>query len=173
MVLPMQALWKLIKASPPLIEDFISLNEQIQANGFDLTLRDIASLTSPGRLSAGNKRTLSKANSLAFGADDWVRLAQGTYLVTYNEIVNLPKDIMAIGRPRSSLLRCGVSIGTAVWDAGYSGRSQSLLVIHNPAGFMVQKNARILQLVFLRLETATRKTYHGRFQRENVGDEAT
>jgi len=164
----MQTIRKLIQVSPPLIEGFISLKEQLQANGFDLTLRDVAILTGSGRLSSGQKRTLSETSPIAFDANDWISLRQGIYLVTYNEVVSLPKNVMAIGRPRSSLLRCGVSIGTAVWDAGYSGRSQSLLVIHNPAGFAVQKNARILQLVFLRLETATRNAYHGRFQRENI-----
>lgn len=168
MVLPIQEIRKLIQVSPPLIEGFINLREQLQANGFDLTLRDVAVLNNRGRLSSGQKRTLSGTSPVVFDADNWVSLQQGAYLVTYNEVVSLPKNVTAIGRPRSSLLRCGVSIGTAVWDAGYSGRSQSLLVVHNPAGFKVQKNSRILQLVFLRLETATRKAYHGQFQRENI-----
>jgi dUTP pyrophosphatase len=79
----------------------------------------------------------------------------------------MPSDIMALGRPRSSLLRCGVDIGTAVWDAGYSGRSQSLLTVHNPAGFRVQRNARVMQLVFFRLNTET-PGYNGKYQRENI-----
>jgi dUTP pyrophosphatase len=88
-------------------------------------------------------------------------------MITYNEIVHLPKDIMALGRPRSSLLRCGVSVGTAVWDAGYEGRSQSLLVVHHPQGFRVQKNARIIQLVFLTL-TGESAGYTGVYQGENI-----
>ncbi len=74
---------------------------------------------------------------------------------------------MALGTARSSLLRCGVSMHTAVWDAGYSGRSQSLMVVHNPLGFRLQKNARIAQLVFLQL---TRETtgYQGVYQGENT-----
>lgn len=168
MVIPMQAIWKLVQASPPLIEGFINLREQLQANGFDLTLRDVAVFNGHGRLYKGQRRTLPETEPIVFDTDNWARLQQGIYLITYNEVVSLPKNIMAIGRPRSSLLRCGVSIGTAIWDAGYSGRSQSLLVIHNPAGFEIQKNARILQLVFLRLETDTKKSYHGRFQKENI-----
>jgi dUTP pyrophosphatase len=74
---------------------------------------------------------------------------------------------MAFGRPRSSLLRCGVTIGTAVWDAGYSGRSQSLLVVHHPKGFTIQKDARLTQLVFLTLSNDT-EGYHGAYQRENI-----
>ena len=74
---------------------------------------------------------------------------------------------MALARPRSSLLRCGVSVGTAVWDAGYSGRSQSLLVVYNTRGFRVQKNARIVQLVFLWLSRET-TGYQGVYQHENI-----
>ncbi len=85
----------------------------------------------------------------------------------YNEVVHLPRDIMALGRPRSSLLRCGVGVGTAVWDAGYEGRSQSLLIVHNPHGFRVQRNARITQLVFFEL-TGESEGYNGIYQGENI-----
>jgi dUTP pyrophosphatase len=94
-------------------------------------------------------------------------LSPGPYLITYNEIVNLPKHIMALGRPRSSLLRCGVSVGMAVWDAGYRGRSQSLLVVHNPQGFRVQQNARVSQLVFMEM-TGESAGYQGIYQNENT-----
>jgi dUTP pyrophosphatase len=94
-------------------------------------------------------------------------LVPGIYMITYNEIVHLPRDLMALGRPRSSLLRCGVTIGTAVWDAGYAGRSQSMLVVYNKQGFRVEKNARITQLVFLEL-TGESAGYNGIYQGENI-----
>jgi len=75
--------------------------------------------------------------------------------------------LMALARPRSSLLRCGVVVHSAVWDAGYSGRSQSLMVVHNPAGFRLQQNARVLQLVFLKLSGET-AGYRGIYQGENM-----
>ncbi|MCX6005488.1 MAG: deoxyuridine 5'-triphosphate nucleotidohydrolase, partial [Chloroflexi bacterium] len=93
----------------------------------------------------------------------------GAYLVTFNEVVNLPVDIMALARPRSSLNRCGVSIHSAVWDAGYSGRSQSLLVVYNTHGFRLHKNARILQLVFFSLSRGVAQGYSGKYQNENTG----
>jgi len=75
--------------------------------------------------------------------------------------------VMALAAHRSSLLRCGVTVGTAVWDAGYEGRSQSLLVVHNPLGFRLQKNARIIQLVFFQLSQETER-YKGKYQGENI-----
>jgi dUTP pyrophosphatase len=75
---------------------------------------------------------------------------------------------MALGRPRSSLLRSGGAIHTAVWDAGYHGRSQALLVVYNPQGFRVQRDARLLQLVFFRLEQPVRAGYQGRYLGEGL-----
>jgi dUTP pyrophosphatase len=104
---------------------------------------------------------------LVFDGMGFIDLMPGAYIITYNEIVNLPKNIMALARPRSSLLRCGVNVGTAVWDAGYSGRSQSLMVVYNPQGFRLQKNARIVQLIFFKLAQKT-AGYKGVYQGENI-----
>lgn len=159
---------RLIKRSPPLVEGWLDLDEQVQANGFDLTLRDVAAMDSAGQISVDNsRRVVSGLSPLAFDAGGYATLAPGNYIITYNEIVHLPKDIMALGRPRSSLLRCGVTVGTAVWDAGYEGRSQSLLVVYNPLGFRVQQNARLTQLVFFEL-TGESDGYNGVYQGENI-----
>ena len=88
--------------------------------------------------------------------------------MVFNEIVNLPKDMMAFGRPRSSLCRCGVTLHTAVWDAGYNGRSTSLLNVANPSGFRVQRDARLLQLVFIKLAREVAEGYRGIYQGENI-----
>jgi len=93
-------------------------------------------------------------------------------MITYNEIVHIPTTLMALARPRSSLLRCGVSIGTAVWDAGYSGRSQSLMIVYNSAGFRVQKDARVAQLVFMTLSTET-EGYAGKYQKRKYRTKIT
>jgi dUTP pyrophosphatase len=158
----------LIKTEPPLVEGWLDLDAQVQANGFDLTLRDVALVSSKGQVAVDNReRMVSGLSPLPFDSSGWLDLAAGVYMITYNEVVHLPRDIMALGRPRSSLLRCGVGVGTAVWDAGYQGRSQSLLVVHNPHGFRVQKNARITQLVFMTLSGES-EGYKGVYQGENI-----
>ena len=159
---------RLLKQEPPLIEGYINLEEQLQPNGIDLTLREIALPQSAGKIAINNsQRLVSDLAPLMFDGLGFIDLIPGAYIVTYNEIVHLPQNIMALARPRSSLLRCGVTVNTAVWDAGYSGRSQSLLVVYNPQGFRLQRNARIVQLVFLCL-TGETEGYHGAYQRENI-----
>ena len=159
---------KLVQAQPPLVEGWLNLEEQLQPNGFDLTLRDVAMLQTAGAIPVDNRqRQVSTLAPLVFDSLGYIDLIPGPYLITYNEVVHLPKNVMALAAHRSSLLRCGVTVGTAVWDAGYEGRSQSLLVVHNPLGFRLQKNARIIQLVFFQLSQET-EGYKGKYQGENI-----
>jgi len=167
-VLSKQDIHQLLRQQPPLIEGYINLEEQVQPNGIDLTLREVALLQSSGKIAVTeSQRQVSDLAPLVFDGLDFVDLVPGDYVITYNEIVHLPKNIMALATPRSSLLRCGVTVNTAVWDAGYSGRSQSLMVVYNPQGFRLQRNARIVQLVFFQLTQET-EGYQGIYQRENI-----
>ncbi len=167
-ILSKQDIHRLLHQEPPLIEGWINLEEQVQPNGIDLTLREVALPQSAGKIGVNNsQRVVPDLAPLVFDGLDFIDLVPGAYIITYNEIVHLPKNIMALARPRSSLLRCGVTVNTAVWDAGYSGRSQSLMVVSNPQGIRLQRNARIIQLIFFKL---TRKTegYQGVYQGENI-----
>jgi dUTP pyrophosphatase len=112
---------------------------------------------------------LPEYEELAFDDEGFLDLAPGVYQVVFAEVVDLPTDLMALGRPRSSLCRSGVTLHTSVWDAGYRGRSTSLLQVINPAGFRVQQGARLLQLVFFGMDAKTAKGYSGVYQNENTG----
>ncbi len=167
-VLSKQDIHRLLQQEPPLIEGYIDLETQVQPNGIDLTLREVALLQTSGKIAASDsQRLVSDLAPLVFDGLGFIDLMPDAYIITYNEIVHLPNNVMALARPRSSLLRCGVTVNTAVWDAGYSGRSQSLMVVHNPQGFRLQRNARIVQLVFLQLTQKT-EGYHGAYQEENI-----
>jgi dUTP pyrophosphatase len=41
-------------------------------------------------------------------------------------------------------------------------------VVYNPHGLRLKKNARLMQLVFLRLEKEAEKVYSGKYQGENI-----
>ena len=167
-VLSRHDIYRLLEQEPPLIEGYINLNEQVQPNGIDLTLREIALLESSGKITTKETdRQLPNLAPLAFDGLGFIDLMPGVYSITYNESVHLPRNGMALARPRSSLLRCGVTVGTAVWDAGYCGSSQSLMVVYNSRGFRLQRNARIVQLIFLWLTRET-EGYQGAYQGENI-----
>jgi dUTP pyrophosphatase len=152
-----------------LLESMIDPETQTQMCGMELTLQKIERFTSAGTVAFDNiERVLPQTEPMDFGASGWIDLPAGSYLVTFNEIVNIPKDVAALARARSTLLRCGASLETALWDPGYRGRSQSLLVVYNPHGLRLKKNARLMQLVFLRLEKEAEKVYSGKYQGENI-----
>jgi dUTP pyrophosphatase len=168
-ILSREDILKMLGASPPLVENLCDAQQQVQPNGIDLTLKEIALFSSPGSLGPGTEsRALSVTCPLVFDGLGRVDLLPGCYLLTHNEVVNLPRNIMALALPRSSLLRCGVSIHNAVWDAGYSGRSQSLMVVYNSQGFRLYRNARIVQMVFFFLSREVAQGYQGMFQGENI-----
>lgn len=164
-----ETLQEMLSATPPLVADMVDAAAQLQPNGIDFTVRGVARFTSAGRIGqAADDRVLPVPEGpLEPSPAGYWELTPGPYLVTYNEVVSLPRDVMALGRPRSSLGRCGVSVHTAVWDAGYSGRSQSLLVVYHPAGFRLGRNARVMQLVFFRLDRPVGQGYAGAYQGEN------
>ncbi|WP_394336550.1 deoxyuridine 5'-triphosphate nucleotidohydrolase [Candidatus Methanoperedens nitratireducens] len=158
-----------INKKPPLVEEMIDPGIQVQPNGIELTLQRVEVHSGSGAIAFDNsERKLPQTKNLEFDKDGWVYLAKGSYKIVFNEIVNIPKNIAAIAKPRSSLLRCGATVETAVWDAGYSGRSESLLVVYNEKGFKLRKNARVLQLLFFRLGEDVPQGYSGVYQNENI-----
>lgn len=162
-----------INGPRPLISGYHSLDEQIQPNGFDLTVAEIGQFVGAGAIGRSNaERRLPEIRTLAF-VDGWLDLAPGPYQLLFNEIVDLPTDLMALGRPRSSLCRCGASITTAVWDAGYHGRSTALLLVENRVGIRIARDARVLQLVFFSLNRPTAHGYDGVYQAENLRRDVT
>lgn len=166
-VLSRQAIVALLERVPPLIENMPDRDNQLQPNGIDITLESVSRFRGPGFLGRTNEeRVLPQTEALAFGPDGTLYLPTGAYQVRFNEVVNLPDWLMAYARPRSSLLRSGVALHTAVWDAGYSGRGMSMLVVYHPAGFRIAQDARICQLVFHRLSSATDAVYSGAYQHE-------
>ncbi len=160
-------LLQLLAATPPLVEGLIAPEVQVQPHGIDLSVARLFRFLSGGEVGFESAETsLPEVEEVPFDTAGWVFLSPGAYRVRLAERVNLPLDVFAIARPRSSLLRMGVHVGTALWDAGYSGQGEALLVVHNPHGLRIRRRARIVQLVFFRLDAPPREGYTGRYQGE-------
>jgi dUTP pyrophosphatase len=142
----------------------------VQPNGVDLSVDAIWRFVERGMLGRGDRdRVLPAREELALDADadGWFELECATYGIRYAEWVELPVDCGGLCFPRSSLLRMGVHVPTAVWDAGYAGRGEGLLSVTNPHGMRLQRGARIAQLVVFRLTELASAGYTGRYQLEN------
>jgi dUTP pyrophosphatase len=167
-----ERLLALIEGDQPLISGYHSIEDQLQPNGFDLSVAEVGALANGGAIGRTNaSRSLPDIRAMPFDDTGWLDLRPGSYQIVFNETVDLPNNLMALGRPRSSLCRIGATLGTAVWDAGYRGRSTALLIVANPAGMRLERSARVLQLVFFTLEAPTARGYDGAYQGENLGTE--
>jgi len=167
MILSENELKKLLRATPPLVENLLDPERQLTTNGLDLTVAEVERFIGekPGSLDFSNDhRRLPETEPLPW-KDDSLLLPPGGWLIRYAEKVNLPRNVIALGKPRSSLLRMGATLPSAVWDAGYSGFGQGLLIVHHPAGLLLHRCARVLQLVFHQLSSTT-AGYQGVYQDE-------
>lgn len=169
MVLNIKEIEKLVKEKS-LVADFIDLGTQLTPNGFDITVKSIFEFDSEGKLDFSNKERVTPQGKELIpkrerGEDKfgWWHLKKGAYKIVSNEIVNLPNDLIAIAFPRSSLLRMGGFCHNGVWDAGFKGRSEFILVVENPHGIKVKQNARLIQLVFISIDEVD-KGYAGIYQ---------
>ncbi len=141
-----------------LLTGYLNLDIQLTPNGFDFTAGSIFEFINAGALDFSNKeRQLPQTKELLpekrnpqdkFG---WWNLKRGAYKIQTNETVNLPENLIAIAFPRSSLLRMGAFTQNGVWDAGFKGKSEFILVVENPQGLRLKQNARITQVVFVRI----------------------
>ncbi|MHA1860698.1 MAG: dCTP deaminase domain-containing protein, partial [Candidatus Ranarchaeia archaeon] len=83
--------------------------------------------------------------------------------------VTIPQNAIGLVFPRSTLMRIGAMLYTAVWDPGYSGQGLGLFHVFNPHGINVSENARIAQLIFLTAEEGAAH-YRGIYQNEKVSN---
>jgi dUTP pyrophosphatase len=159
------------KDGRPLVENMVDPSVQLQPAGIDLSLQAVFRMDTAASIAFTQaETTLPQYSELLFNEEGKVYLSPAPYKLIVNEIVNLPRNLVGIARPRSTMLRSGATVNTALWDPGYSGRSELLLVVHNPGGLTLARNARVAQLCFFELEEELQEgqEYRGRYQLENL-----
>lgn len=151
-----------------MITNFVIFGDQLQANGFDLTLDRVSRIVGPGAvIDFTNKdRVLPATEDIPFeDAIEYpprVMLMPGTYIFHSSEILNMPDDIASFGVPRSSMSRCGNFLQSAAIDAGYKGRLIFPVLITIPTLFYFK--ARFVQLLFYKLIGNAKQPYNGIFK---------
>ncbi len=147
-------------------QSFADPRLQLQPAGVDLTVDEVMELLGEGELDFSNQhRRLPEHKPLAFG-EGKLRLAPGAYLVRYREEVAIPPDALGLILPRSSLMRMGAVLHSAVWDPGYRGRGVGLMAVFHP--LTLHQGARIGQLILIRLACDPERLYQGSYQGEGT-----
>lgn len=145
-----------------LVEGYMDLTTQLTPNGFDLTVQTVYAFDEEGAVDFSNKerhvphgKEVLPVKANPEDKHGWWHLARGVYKVKTNEVVHIPLDMTASALTRTTLLRMGAFTQHGLWDAGFTGKSEFILIVENPFGMRMKQNARIVQLVFSRMkETA-------------------
>lgn len=140
-------------------------DDQIQPNGVDLRLGSIYEQREPGEIREGSKHVGTR-QEIDSDDDDMYLLEPGTYIVEYADTISIPDDSIGFVYPRSSLIRNSAMLHTAVWDAGYTGKGEGLLVVHK--AIALEQGARIGQIALADADTSG--SYDGDYQNENIGN---
>lgn len=145
-------------------DDLYNTEEQIQPNGIDLRLDSVSHVSGKPILPAVGRIdpqaiTITKIPP----KEGWfnLHLLQGNYLVDFKETISVPDGYCAMIITRSSLVRCGVDVVSALWDTGFNGQLGASLRLKNQ--FAVQRGARLAQVVFWKSEFSGHR-YTGAYQ---------
>src|ERR1700759_3347832 len=121
-----------VVARQNIIRNIRHADTQIQPCGIDLTLKRVLIWKTSGIVDFDNSRRqnaetdalpfhLETAETDAVIDSGYIDLDSGSYLVEFNEIVDVPLDKMGQLFVRSSLFRSGALLNAGVMDSGYHG----------------------------------------------------
>ena len=103
-----------------IVRNLLSVQQQVQPCGVDVSLRKVLRWTSRPTINFDNSRRQSAGTSeLPFGGEGGagpVVLPQGSYPVEFNETVHIPLDCMGQLFVRSPLWRSGALLTAGVID---------------------------------------------------------
>lgn len=148
-----------------------------QPSGLDLRLGDVfylkAERDAPYGLINGEKHLPEqerlKPVLMSIGEDDYV---EGWKLIPCQPYICQVEDPIQIGDnnaqfylPRSTLLRAGVNVCTALGDLGYNGHLSFLVINYGPRPFFIQKGERFAQLVDFEVQGGS-ESYDGDYQND-------
>lgn len=134
------------------VTGLVHLETQRAARGIDLTVDRIARVTTPGAIDFGGSEFAPAGSErigpeLADPGDDygWWALDPGTYVVTYNERLEIGDGHVATIQPLPRLLRAGASHPAFVPEPA-GGPLEALLSVGD-AGCRLKENCRISRLL--------------------------
>lgn len=152
-------------AANKVIGNIESLDDQVQQNGIDLTVKSIEKLSMRANVLKKNFRSHTSRENIEFWEDDCVLLEPGIYDITLNETIDIPKGMAAPQiYTRSTVNRGWNFIHSGFWDTGYHGPLGVMFYVNVP--IILEKWVRIGQIVFQSAEEF--KEYEGIYNNQKV-----
>ena len=146
--------------------------ENPEGAGFDLRLGEVFRIKDGEAFLGETERFTPEIESVAkYGKEKDMALKPGEFvLVKTIEKVNLPENIAAIFRPRSTLQRCGVALFTATASPGYSGELTFGMCNLGKNNFRIELGARFVHILFFNT-SENFSNYRGQWQGGRVSTE--
>lgn len=135
--------------------------------GFDLRLGEVLELSGKGFLGIDERKTPGVKSMAVFSEkkkSSFVFRPGKYYLVKTVEKLNLPENILALFRPRSTLYRSGVTVFTGNASPGYCGELNFGLVNLGSLGFKMELGARFAHVMFYEVKGEIVHSYRGQWQ---------
>ena len=146
--------------------------ENPEGTGFDLRAGEVFRINEGNAFLGETERSTPEIESIAKYEDNKeIVLKPGDFvLVKTMEKVNLPDNIAAIFRPRSTLQRCGVGLFTATANPGYSGELTFGMCNLGKNDFRLEMGARFVHILFFNT-SENHSSYRGQWQGGRVSTE--
>ncbi len=142
--------------------------ENPEGTGFDLRAGSVFFMKHGESFLGESERYTADVEEIARyepGRKNVLELRPGQFtLVRTIEKINLPDDIVAIFRPRSTLFRSGASLHTATASPGYSGQLTFGMHNHSQNILKLELGARIAHVLFFRVDGGIHSPYRGQWQ---------
>jgi len=142
--------------------------ENPEGTGFDLRAGAIYTFKNGDSLLGETDRYTAPVEEVARYDPDEKRIFElkpgQCVLIETIENVNLPNDIVAIFRPRSTLFRSGAALHTATASPGYCGKLS--FGLHNMSQniLKLEMGARFVHILFFKVEGDIHSSYRGQWQ---------
>lgn len=135
--------------------------EAVQQQGIDVRVANIKELLGTGLVPTEGKTHLPRTVDAGMNGNNWT-LPPGYYEVELMEGINMPTNAALVYKTRSSLVRCGATVESGQFDAGFkTDKAGCFLVVHR--AIIIEKGARIAQVIVNETAEVT-NTYDGQFQ---------
>lgn len=149
-------------------------DENYQPSGLDLNLGNVYEINNNHKennfgLYLGGKKlpelveTKIDEQQKKVGHIGWTLEPNKVYLCEVDRQIRIGDNNAQFYLPRSSLLRSGVNVYTALGDTGYNGFLRFMVINHNEKPFFLEKGVRFAQLIDFEVKGAS-ELYDGDYQ---------
>lgn len=97
----------------------------------------------------------------------WKLIPGQAYIVQVKGQIKIGENNAQFYLPRSTLLRAGVNVYTALGDLGYNGHLSFLIINHGPRPFFIQEGERFAQLIDFEVRGGS-ESYDGDYQEKEI-----